>query len=98
MSVVTLSVQNNAKLLQQLTTGFKRTINWNKYQSKPTLQTQSRCLNYLIDPSFQGVNRLFVLSFENYAHWRSHKRYFLPTLKKKTTLLWLMKKTFLIIQ
>ena len=96
--VVSLSAQDNSKLLQQLKTGFKRTINWNKYQSKPTLQTQNRCLNYLIDPSFQGVNRLFVLSFENYAHWRSHKRYFLPTVKKKTTLLWSMKKTFLIIQ
>ena len=53
MSVVTLSVQNNAKLLQQLTTGFKRTINWNKYQSKPTLQARKQYLNYLTDPSFQ---------------------------------------------
>ena len=31
--VVTLSTQDNAKLLQQLKSGFKRTINWNKYQS-----------------------------------------------------------------
>ena len=37
--VVTLSTQENAKLLQQLTPGFKRTINWNKYQSKATIQT-----------------------------------------------------------
>ena len=31
--VVTLSIQDNAKLLQQLKSGFKRTISWNKYQS-----------------------------------------------------------------
>ena len=38
---MTLSAQDNSKLLQQLKTGFKRTINWNKYQSEPTLQAQS---------------------------------------------------------
>ena len=81
--VVTLSAQDNEKLLQQLKTGFKRTINWNKYQSEPTLQTRNRYLNYLIDPSFQGVNRLFVLSLKVDAHWRSYKRYFLPTIKIK---------------
>ena len=32
--IVTLSTQDNAKLLKQLKSGFKRTINWNKYQSK----------------------------------------------------------------
>ena len=37
--VVTLSAHNNEKLLQQLRTGFKRTINWNKYPSDPTTQT-----------------------------------------------------------
>ena len=55
--VVTLSAQDNEKLLQQLKTRFKRTINWNKYQSKPTLHTRNRYLNYLIHPSFQGVSR-----------------------------------------
>ena len=40
--VVTLSAQDNEKLLQQLKAGFKRTINWNKYQSKPTLQTRNQ--------------------------------------------------------
>ena len=59
--VVTLSTQDNTKLLQQLKSGFKRTINWNKYQSQVTLQEQNRYLDFLIDPSFQGVNRLFVL-------------------------------------
>ena len=60
--VVTLSTQDNAKLLQQLKSGFKRTINWNKYQSDPKTYAQNRYLNHLVNPSFQGVHRLFVLS------------------------------------
>ena len=62
--VVTLSTQDNAKLLQLLKSGFKRTINWNKYESSIKRYAQNRYLNHLINPSFQGVNRLFVLSFE----------------------------------
>ena len=69
--VVNLSTQDNEKLLQQLKTGFKRTINWNKYQSEPKIYTQNRYLNHLFDPCFQEVNRLFVLSFENYEYRRS---------------------------
>ena len=61
--VVTVSTQDNAKLLQQLKSGFKRTINWNKYQPKVSPERRNQYLNFLIDPSFQGVNRLFVLSF-----------------------------------
>ena len=63
--VVTLSTQDNAKLLQQLKSGFKRTINWNKYESSPKTYAQNRYLNHLINPHFQGANRFFVLSFEN---------------------------------
>ena len=63
VSVVTLSTQDNAKLLQQLKSGFTKTFNWNKYQSKVTLQRKNQYLDYLIDPGFQEVNRLFVLSF-----------------------------------
>ena len=63
--VVTLSTQNNAKLLQQLKSGFKRTINWNKYESNIKTFAQNRYLNHLINPIFQGVKRIFVLSFEN---------------------------------
>ena len=57
--VVTLSTQDHVKLLKQLESDFKRTINWNKYQSKITEQAQNRYLDFLIDPSFQRVNRLF---------------------------------------
>ena len=62
--VVTLSTEDNAKLLHQLKPAFKRTINWNNYQSEVTIQAKTGYLGYLIDPSFQGVNRFFVLSFE----------------------------------
>ena len=57
--VVTLSTDDNEKLFQQLRSGFKRVINWNKYLSRPALLAQNPNLNYLIYPSFQGVNRLF---------------------------------------
>ena len=63
--VVPFLTEGNVKLLKQLESGFKRKINWNKNQSKLTEQAQNRYLDYLVDPSFQGVNRLFVLSFEN---------------------------------
>ena len=63
--VVTLSTQENTKFLQQLKSGFKRVINWNKYLSKPDLLAQNPNLNHLVEPSFQGVNRLFILAFEN---------------------------------
>ena len=61
--VVTLSKENDTKLLEQLKTGFKRTIKWSKYRSQITVQPQNNNLNYLIDLTFTNVNRLFVLSF-----------------------------------
>ena len=70
--VVTLSTQDNAKLLQQLKSGFKRTINWNKYKSNIKTFAENRYLNHLMNPSFQQVNRLFVLSFENENDRTSH--------------------------
>ena len=57
---VTLLTQDNAKLLEQLKSGFKRTINWNKYQPKVSPENQNQYLFSLIDPSVQGVNRLCV--------------------------------------
>ena len=54
--VVTLSKENDTKLLEQLRLGFKRTIKWNKYRSQITIQPQNNNLNYLIDPTFTNVN------------------------------------------
>ena len=81
--VVTLSTQENTKFFQQLKSGFKRVINWNKYLSKPELLAQNPNLNHLVEPSFQGVNRLFVLAFENDNHRNSTRYYNLPTVEIK---------------
>ena len=83
LPVVTLSTKENAKLLQQLKSGFKRVINWNKYLSKPELLRQNPNLNYLIEPSCQGVNRLFILAFENDTQRTSHSGYYLPNVEIK---------------
>ena len=63
--VVTLSTKDNEKLLQQLKSGFKKTINWKKNESSIKTFARNMYLNYLVNPSFQGVNKLFVLAFEN---------------------------------
>ena len=83
VSVVTLSTEDNAKSLTQLKSGFKRTINCNKYLSKPELFVQNPNLNHLVEPRFQGINRLLVLVFENDPQWISSKRYYLLTVKIK---------------
>ena len=76
-----LSTQDNSKLLPQLKNGLKRTISWNKYLVKPELLAWNANLNHLIEPSFQGVNRLFVLAFEDDA--QSRKRYYIPNVEIK---------------
>ena len=81
--VVTLSTQENTKFLQQLKSGFKGVINWNKYLSKPELLAQNPNLNHLVEPSFQGVNRLFVLAFEGDDNRTAHDSYYLPTVEIK---------------
>ena len=79
VSVVTLSTENNRALLEQLKTGFKRTIKWNKYRSEMTNETKNNNLNYLID--FTKVNRLFALSFENEDDRTSFSEYYVPNVQ-----------------
>ena len=84
--VVTLSKENDIKLLEQLKSGFKRTIKWNKYRSQMTIQPQNNNLNYLIDPTFTNVNRLFVLSFsrsDTRDYRNSFSHYYVPDAKIK---------------
>ena len=81
--VVTLSQQDNAKLLEQLQSGFKRVINWNEYLPKPELLAQNPNLNLLVEPSLQGVNTIFVLAFENDTQRTSSKGYYLPNVEIK---------------
>ena len=84
--VVTLSTENNEKLLPQLKSGFKIKISWNKYLAKPELLARNQNINFLIEPRFQGVNRLFVLAFEHNNDndlGASNKRYYIPNIEIK---------------
>ena len=74
--VVTLSAKDDNNFLERLKSGFKRTINWNKYRSEMNDQTKTNHLNYLIDPTFTKFNRLFVLSFEEDR--TSFSEYYVP--------------------
>ena len=73
--VVTLSKENDIKLLEKLKSRFKRTIKWNKYRSQMTIQNNNNNSNYLIDPTFTNVNKLFVLSFERIEENNTKKDY-----------------------
>ena len=89
--VVTLSKENDTKLLEQLKTGFKRTIKWGKYRSQMTIQPQNNKLNYLIDPTFTNGNGLIVLSFQRIAresnttkdYRDSFSHYYVPSIEIK---------------
>ena len=64
---VTLSTEDNTELLEQLKSCFKRTINWNKCESKKLIEIPNQYLDFLIDPSVYVVNTLFISLFENEA-------------------------------
>ena len=73
--VVTLSKESEIKLLEKLKSEFKKTIKWKKYRSQVTIQNNNNDLNYLIDPTFTIVKRLFVLSFERIEESNIKKDY-----------------------
>ena len=81
--VVTLSTEDDKHFLEQSKSGFKRTIEWNKYRSEMINQTKTNNLNYLIDPTFNKVNRLFVLSFKNEEDKTSFSKYYKPKVEIK---------------
>ena len=81
--VVTLSAENDNKLLEQLKSGFRKSIKWNKYMSQMSNQNKNNNLNYLIDTTFSNVNRLFVLSFENEDDRTSYYKYYVPSVEIK---------------
>ena len=72
---ITDTTQDNSKLLQQLKSGFKRTVT--------RIIIQNPNLNHLVEPSFKGVNRLFALGFENDAQKTLHSGYYLPNVELK---------------
>ena len=83
------------KLLEQLRTGFKRTMKWNKYRPEMTNQTKNNNLKYLTDPTFTKVNRLFVFSFENENDRTSFSKYYLPSVQIKDFNVLIDRKSFL---
>ena len=81
--VVTLSTESENKLFEMLKSGFKRTVRWNKYMSYISDQAKNNNLSYLIDSTFEKVNRLFVLSFENEDDRTSYYKYYVPNVETK---------------
>ena len=80
---VTLSKDDEIKLLTNLKSGFKREIIWNKYRSKITTEAINNNLNILIDPTFSIVNRLFVLGYQNVDDRQSFSQFYLPNVMVK---------------
>ena len=84
--IVTLSIKDNVNLTKQLNEGFKTSVYWNEYKSKIEKKEAdyNNLKRFLLDASFQGVNRLFVLAFtdtnngNNKVERGSHRKYFLP--------------------
>ena len=62
---------------------FKRTVNWSKFQSNVSTERKNQYLDFLVDSSFQGVNRLFVLLFKNENYSKVHTKYYLPNVEIK---------------
>ena len=92
MPIVTLSVEENIKLLKLLSEGFKRTVYWNKYKViddkivEIANNNEEKYIRELLDSSWQGVKRLFVLAYnnkegDNIVSAASYKKYFLPRVK-----------------
>ena len=81
--VVTLSKDDEIKLLANLKSGFKREVIWNKYRSQMTTEAVNNNLNSLIDPAFTNVNRLFVLAYQTADDRQSYSQFYLPKVMVK---------------
>ena len=81
--VVTLSKDDEIKLLTNFKSGFKREIIWNKYRSQMTTEAINNNLNILIHPTFSNVNRLFVLAYQNADDRQSFSQFYLPKVMVK---------------
>ena len=84
--IVTFSTKDSANLTKQLSEGFKRSVYWNSYETRPAkVIEQGKNLYELLNASFQGVRRLFVLAYvvaagaaNDEAGIKDNKKYFLP--------------------
>ena len=80
--VVTLSKDDAIKLLNNLKSGFKREIIWNKCRPQMSTEAINNNLNILIDPTFTNVNKLFVIAYQvdanNNDNRQSFSQFYLP--------------------
>ena len=81
--IVTLSKDDEIKILTNLTSGFTRKIIWNKYRSQMSTEEENNNLNILIDPTFTNVNRLFVLAYQTADARQSFHQFYLPKVMVK---------------
>ena len=81
--VVTLSKDDEIKLLTNLKSGFTREIIWNKYRSQMSTEAVNNNLNILVDPTFTNVNRLFVLAYRIADNRQSFSQFYLPNVMVK---------------
>ena len=81
--IVTLSKDDEIKLLTNLKSGFKRKIEWNKYRSQMSTGAANHNLNILIDPTFTNVNSLFVLAYQAAVNRQSFPQFYLPRVMVK---------------
>ena len=81
--VVTLQEKYENKLYEELKTGITIDFTWSKYRTQVINQTATNNLNYLIDPTFNNVNRLFVLAFSNEEDRSIYFKYYTPTIEIK---------------
>ena len=99
--IVTLKIEDNAKLSKLLSERFKISIYWNRYKAILTDYAADSFIRERLDASFQGVNKLFVLPYaygNNITNENSYRRYFLPRLKIKNIISKLMVEIFMINQ
>ena len=98
--VVTLSKEDNKDFIEQQNKGFKRSIYWNEYKAKEqTENADANVFKYInLDPSFQGVNRLFVMEYNRAEPMDGRTKYYLPRIDLKNIMLLLMDEIFMIIQ
>ena len=81
-----MSKEHNKDFIEQRNKGFQRSIYWKEYKTKEKEQdANANTVNYIsLDPSFQGVNRVFVMAYDNDNNCNNHvikngqRKYYLP--------------------
>ena len=86
--VVTLSKEDNKDFIEQQNKGFQRSIYWNEYKTKElNSDADDNVFMYInLDPSFQGVNRLFVMAYNrtnDQPTRNGRQKYYLPRIDLK---------------